>query len=262
MQSLRFVQLYGRRLALSAVEDVRQRYAGSILGSLWAVLYPVATLAFYMIIYVYIFKIRPNTLDEYGYVVLVTSGLIPLMAFSECLSAGAGSLVAQRNLLLNTVFPAELIPLRAVLALQTPSLCGLAIVLIGAAALGRIAWSAVVLVPVLWTLLLMFIAGVVWTLSLISLVFRDIQHVLGLICMSATVLSPAAYTPEMVPNGLKFIIYANPLSYYVLSFQDLVCYGRVPPLSYLTAVITLAFASFGFGAWFFKRTKYVFFDYA
>src|SRR5204863_5039924 len=122
MQSLRFVQLYGRRLALSAVEDVRQRYAGSILGSLWAVLYPVATLAFYMIIYVYIFKIRPNTLDEYGYVVLVTSGLIPLMAFSECLSAGAGSLVAQRNLLLNTVFPAELIPLRAVLALQTPSL--------------------------------------------------------------------------------------------------------------------------------------------
>jgi len=78
----------------------------------------------------------------------------------------------------------------------------------------------------------------------------------------AVVLSPAAYTPEMVPNGLKFIIYANPLSYYVLSFQDLVCYGRVPPLSYLTAVITLAFASFGFGAWFFKRTKYVFFDYA
>jgi lipopolysaccharide transport system permease protein len=224
--------------------------------------YPLTLLTIYTIIYVFIFRVRPPTLDAISYVVLVLSGLVPLIMFAETLPAGVGSISAHRNLLLNTVFPSELIPLRSVLAAQTPSLSALLLTTFGAAALGRPALYAPFALAMLWILLLMFITGIVWCLSLVSLVLRDIQQALGLITMSAVILSPAAYTPEMVPESLKLILYLNPLSYFVLCFQAVICYGTLPPLPYFVMAAALGISSFFAGFWFFSKAKYVFFDYA
>lgn len=253
---------FRRRLAASVIEDVRHRYAGSIFGTAWAVLYPLCLLGIYTIVYLVIFRIRPPSLDEYGYVVLVFSGLVPLLSFSESLTASTGSLVANRNLLLNTVFPAELIPLRAALAGQVPALFGLAITLILAFVFGRATLVTLIAVPLLWVMLVAFVAGLGWMLSLVTLVVRDIQQFLALIIMLLFVLSPAAYTPEMVPPGLKAVLYANPLSYFVLSFQHAICYGRWPDPFVWVVSASLASLTFAFGFFFFRRAKFVFFDYA
>jgi lipopolysaccharide transport system permease protein len=197
-----------------------------------------------------------------GYVVLVFSGLVPLMAFNEALTAATSSLSANKNLLLNTVFPAELIPLRAALSAHVTSLIGLAITLVVGFVLGRTSWQAILLVPVFWVLLLMFAMGIGWMFSLFSLVARDIQHGLGLVTMLLFVLSPFAYTPEMVPASLKFFIYLNPLSYFVLTFQQLICYGTWPDLIAAGGAVVLGVGSFFAGFSVFQRAKYVFFDYA
>ncbi len=194
--------------------------------------------------------------------VLVFSGLVPLMAFNEALVAATSSLSANKSLLLNTVFPAELIPLRAAIAAQTTSFVGLLITLVVGFVLGRTSWHAILLVPVFWVLLLMFAMGIGWMFSLFSLVVRDIQHALGLVIMLLFVLSPFAYTPEMVPAAMKPLIYLNPLSYFVLTFQQLICYGTWPDPVAAGGAIVLAFGSFFAGFAVFQRAKYVFFDYA
>lgn len=252
---------YRNRVLEGVIHDIRQRYVGSILGVAWAALFPLLQLSIYAALYTVIFKIRPSGLTEWGYVLLVFSGLVPLMAFSEALMAATNSLSANKTLLLNTVFPAELIPLRATLAAQVPSMIGLLITLVLGFVLGRTGWQAI-FIPVFWVLLLMFAIGIGWILSLLSLLIRDIQHVIGLVIMTMFVLSPFAYTPEMVPAAMKPIIYLNPVSYFVLSFQQFICYGTWPDLVSTVGVVVLALGSFIIGFTFFQRAKYVFFDYA
>lgn len=253
---------YRHRLREGVTSDIRMRYAGSVLGFTWALLYPVLLLSIYSVLYLMIFKVRPAGLAPDAYVVLVFSGLVPLLAFNESLMAATSSLLSNRSLLLNTVFPAELIPLRAILAGQFPSLMGVIVTVIGATCLGLTHLSAIIMVPLLWVLLLMFVTGIGWVLSLVVLVARDIQQALGLVLMVLTILSPFAYTPDMVPAAMKFVLYFNPLSYFVLSFQQVICYGTWPSWDLMLAVLALGVGSFTLGFRMFMKTKHVFFDYA
>lgn len=261
-RSLWVLSGYRHRVLEGVVHDVRQRYVGSAFGSLWVFLFPLLQLGIYAGLYTLIFKVRVPGLTEVGYVVLVFSGLVPLMAFNEVLTAATSSLLANKSLLLNTVFPAELIPLRAALSAHVTSLVGLTITLILGFALGYTSWQAILLVPVFWVLLFMFALGIGWMFSLFSLVARDIQHGLGLVVMLLFVLSPFAYTPDMVPTALKPVIYLNPLSYFVLTFQKLICYGTWPDPVAAGGAIVLGVGSFLAGFSIFQRAKYVFFDYA
>lgn len=241
--------------------DVRQRYVGSVFGSLWAGIFPLMQLLIYAGLYTVVFKVRPAGLSSTGYVVLIFSGLIPLMAFSEALNAATGALSTNRTLLQNTLFPAELIPVRAALAAQISGLVALTATLLAGLALGRTGWKAFVFVPVLWVGLLMFTVGLGWVLSLFALVAKDVQHGLGLLIMLLFVLSPYAYTPAMMPHLLRIIIYANPLAYFVFCFQDLICYNTWPSVPALSGVLLLVPVCFVGGFAMFRRMKFVFFDY-
>lgn len=260
--SLLILSGYRKRLFEGIVHDVRQQYTGSVLGIFWAFLFPLLQLGIYAGLYTVIFKVRPNGLTELSYTLLVFSGLMPLLAFGQALVAATGSLTANKSLLLNTVFPAELIPLRAALSAHVPTLFGLLITVIFGLVLGRTSWLAILLIPFFWVLMLMFSIGLGWILSLFTLVARDIQHSIGLVIMLMTILSPFAYTPEMVPSSLKAIIYLNPMSYFVLSFQNIICYGSWPGVWPALGSFVLAVTSFLGGLYIFQRAKHVFFDYA
>jgi lipopolysaccharide transport system permease protein len=253
---------YRGRVFDGIFNDIHQRYIGSIFGFLWVILFPILQLGIYAGLYSFIFKIRVPGLDEIGYVLLVFSGLVPLMAFSEALTASTSSLTANKNLLLNTVFPAELIPLRSAISAHATSLVGLLITIILGFSTGRTSLGPSILIPIFWVLLLMFAIGLGWILSLLSLVARDIQYGLSLITMLLFVLSPFAYTPEMVPAGLKSIIYLNPLSYFVLTFQQIICYGVWPDLIPAIGSIVLGLGTFLIGFTVFQKARFVFFDYA
>jgi lipopolysaccharide transport system permease protein len=258
----RVLWTYRDRLIAAVGHDVRQRFAGSLLGSIWVVLNPMLLMTLYTVIYVAILKVRPASLDTWGYVILVLSGLVPILMFNESLIVGTGAVASQRNLLLNTVFPAELMPARAILAAQPSGLISILLVAFASLASGRARIDVLLWLPALWVSMMMFVLGIVWILSLISLVFRDIQQALGVIAMTLMILSPAAYTPEMVPDALRLVLYLNPLSYFVLWSQDVVCYGRSPSLMTVGVAMLLSLVSFVCGFHFFLKTKFVFVDHA
>ena len=260
-KSLINLSSYRSRLYESVLIDLKQRYTGSLLGIFWAFLFPFLQLSILAGLYTVIFKVRPSGLGQWEYVLLVFSGLVPLLTFSAAVTACSSSLTANKNLLLNTIFPAELIPMRSALSAHVPGLSGLFITLILGIILGKLSWQTIILVPAFWILLMMFAIGVGWILSLFSLVIKDIQHGIGLILMLMTILSPFAFTPEMVPETLKFIIYLNPLSYFVLSFQQIIAYGAWPDFISVTGSIILGLGFFLLGYYVFLKGKFEFFDY-
>lgn len=257
----RLIYVYRHRITEAIFHELRLRYVGSFFGVLWAFLYPALQLGIYAALYAFVFRIRPPGLDEFGYVLLVFSGLVPLLTFNEAMIASMNSLVANKALLLNTVFPAELIPLRAALTAQIPGVIGLGITLCLGLVLGRVSWLAIIMLPILWGLLVMFATGIGWALSLLTLVTKDVTHGIGLVTMLLFILSPFAYTPEMVPSSLKAVLWLNPLSYFVLSFQRLLCFGEAPAISHTVAVLVIGLGTFLCGFRLFERGKRVFFDY-
>lgn len=258
----RLIAAYRLRIVEAILHELRLKYVGSAFGAFWVILYPLLQLTIYAALYAFVFRVRPSGMGEYDYVLLVFSGLVPLLAFNEAMVASMNSLVANKALLLNTVFPAELIPLKAALAAQIPGLVGLALTLCLGILLDRTNWLAVFFIPMLWILLVMFAAGIGWVLSLLSLITKDVLHGIGLVTMLMFVLSPFAYTPEMVPGPLKFVLWLNPLSYFVLGFQQVLCYGTVPSIVLVVGVVLLGFGAFMLGFALFQKGKRVFFDYA
>ena len=252
---------YRDLLLRTVMSDVRQRYAGLVGGLLWMGLSPFILMTLYAVVYVAIFQIRPVNLTRLDYIVYIFAGMIPLFGFVEALTAGTGSLAANRAILLNTVFPAELVPIRAVLVSHVTTVFGLAILVVGSLVLGKATFT-LLLVPFLLLFQIMFVAGITWVLSLASLALRDIQQLLTYATLILFMVSPIAYTPDMVPRRLVAVTYLNPLSYFVTSFQDLILFGRLPAAGITVACLVLGVGSFWIGFRIFSKIKQVLFDYA
>ncbi len=241
--------------------EVRRRYAGSILGMAWLLLGPAFLMILYSLIYGIVFKLRPTEMSSQEYIIFILTGLIPFLGFSDALTSGAASLATQRELLLNTTFPAELVPLRAVLVAFSGPVVGLVILMGADGVLGRFSgWN--LFAPAFVMLLAMFVTGLVWLLSLANLVIRDIQQIISYFVMGMLVVSPIAYLPSMLPQGLSLLIWLNPLSYYIMALQSIVIFDRFPSAFVAVTCLVLSLASFAFGWRTFQRAKTIFFDYA
>ena len=231
------------------------------MGLFWLALSPMLLMAFYSFVYLVVFRIRPTDMSEYEYVLYMLAGLIPFLGLSEALMFGTASLSFNKAILLNTVFPSELVPVRAVLVSQASTAVGLTLTVLVALFMGKLSWT-MLLVPLIWALQVMFVMGIVWVLALVGLVFRDIQQSLTFVMMALMVVTPIAYTVDMVPRAVRAVVYLNPVSYIVFAFHDLIVFGRAPSVTTGAIMVALALLSYGVGFWIFQRAKKVFFDYA
>lgn len=255
------IWLYRVALWRTTKNEVRQRYAGSTMGLFWLALAPGLLLALYGCVFVFIYKTQPEGMDTTGYLLQLFAGLLPFLAFSEALLTGSGAVLANRAVLLNTVYPAELVSVRTVLASHAVAALGFVLLAGLTLVLGRASW-ALLLVPFVLVLQVMFVCGLVWPLSLANLVLRDIQQVLAFLTTALMIASPIAFSPQAAPGALKLLVILNPLSYFILTLQSLVVFGTLPPTKVILVMLALVFGTFLIGFRLFQRGKLAFWDYA
>jgi lipopolysaccharide transport system permease protein len=243
----------------TTVNDIRARFAGSLLGLAWLVFYPLLFLGTYALVYIFVFKVRFALFDSNEYVVLIFCGLIPFLGFAEALGTGVSSVTSNAGLIKNTLYPIELIPVKAVLASQCTQVVGTFMLLAAVGLLGRLTWWALLL-PVVWLLQLMFTAGVIWILGSLNVIARDLQNIVGIMTLILMMASPIAWTIEMIPPNIRPIMGLNPLYYMIYSYQEILMRGRWPQGGVLWVLAALAVVSFFGGYWFFGRLKRVFVD--
>jgi lipopolysaccharide transport system permease protein len=254
--------LIGHRKLLWRVtnNDLKAQYAGSIFGVGWAVLTPLILLAIYTVVYLIIFQVRAPNLTPLEYVMHIFSGLVPFLMTSEALSNGAGSVVASKAVWSNTVFPIDLAPVKAVLMSQVSMIVGFSVIFLVLLYTQGLSW-AVLLFPIIWGLHLLLLIGITWILSLINVVFRDIRNLIGLVLMALMIISPIAYTPEMVPAQLKILLFLNPMAYYVSAYQSIMVLRQAPVWWDGLFIIFSSLTVFFLGSYFFGRAKRALIDY-
>lgn len=259
--SIRFILSHRLLLYRTTLAEMRGRYAGAVLGMAWVAIAPGLLLALYAVIYL---KVFPTTLDGLNstaeFTLFIFSGLVPFLMTSESLALGVGSVVANKAVLENTVFPIDLAPVKSVLSGQATMLLGVPVILIGTFAVGR-ASATSALVFVVWVFQVMALIGLTWILALLNVVFRDIANVIGVVLMALLICSPFAFTIENAPETVRPVILLNPLAYYIRAYQDVLVWGRIPSAGVSAFVVLFSTMLFVGGGWFFFRAKRVIIDY-
>ena len=135
----------------TTLADIQSRYAGSVLGMFWLVIYPILMLTAYSVVYVFIFQVRLEQITTPQYVMLIFSGLIPFLGFSEGLGNSVISVTSNASLVKNTLYPIELIPVKAVLFSQCTEVVGLIVLTVAVAVTGLLSPWLLLALP-LWVM--------------------------------------------------------------------------------------------------------------
>ena len=256
---LRLLFTHRRFLWATTVHEIRARYAGTTLGLTWMILYPLLFLGLYTVVYTMILKIRLEQFTTFDYVLLIFSGLIPFLGFSEALGSGISAVTANKVLIKNTLFPIELLPVKAVLV-------GSLTMLVGLSVLQSVLWirgtwyMSQLLIPIILLLQLLFTIGLIWLLSALNVFFQDLGQMISILLLFLMLVSPIGYTIDMIPPKLMLLMYPNPLYYLIMLYRECIMLGHAP-VEHLLIFSSVSVAIFWLGFYVFSRLKVVFADY-
>ena len=234
--------------------ELKKKYAGSVLGMGWVVLQPALMLSVYLFIYLVVFKVKFPGLSTFGYVLYVFTGLVPYLGFMEALTAGGLSLKQNMHFVKNVMLPIELIPVRSVLVGMTSQLVSLTLVLLMVAATRHLS-PHVIWLPVIVLLQVMALVGLTWILASLTVALPDVTYFVNLLVSLLMWLSPIGFTPEMVPERFRIVIYLNPVSYMIEAYRATILDGRVSNVSMIVAYGGGSFLTFALGATLFRAFK-------
>src|SRR5262245_2989493 len=97
-----------------AKREVGERYAGQMLGVVWAVGHPLLLMALYVFVFAYVFPTRLSTSYEMprSFAAYILSGLIPWLCFADAMNRGVTAVTNNASLVKQVVFPVEVLPMK------------------------------------------------------------------------------------------------------------------------------------------------------
>ncbi len=259
ISGLQLLYHHRRTLLATTLHDIKARYAGTILGLAWAALYPLLFLGLYAFVYVLIFQVRVSRFSTFEYILLIFAGLIPFLGFSEALGTGVSSVIANKALIKNTLFPIELIPVKSVFVGSLTMLVGL-VMLQSILWIRGVVYPSQLMVPLIVILQFLFTIGLIWILSALNVFFQDLGQTISVVILFLMLVSPIAYTIDMIPENLLPLMYPNPLFYLIMLYRESMVVGRVP-VGLLIAFTGITIVMFTVGFYLFSRLKVIFADY-
>ncbi len=228
IRNLHEIVLYRHAIYNFISSNLLARYRRSAIGFLWSLLNPLFTMTIMAIVFSSIFKSSITNFSIY-----IFSGILPWTLISSSLLSGSMSLVSGEAYLKKMYVPKLIFPLVIVgvevvnFLLSLLSLSFLA-VLLGA----KISWGLLTL-PLALLLTALFLLGLVLILSIFTVYFRDLSHILQITFTGLFYLTPIIYQVEFLSNNIPLMtaIKLNPFYYFVELFHVIIYQAKIPDLS-------------------------------
>ncbi len=243
MNIIKDLYKYRELLKTNIKKDVGGKYKNSFLGVLWSFISPLLQIAVYALVFQVILKS-----DIENYTVYLCCGLIPWQYFSAVILRGAACIIDNGNIIKKVYFPREILPISVVTSEGVNFLIS-TIIILGFVLVGGIGLS----INILWYFVIIAIQyiisiGFAFIVSSLSVYFRDLLHLLGIIIQLLFYATPIVYSVNNVPVNLQWLIKINPMSYLIEAYRN-IFYNKVPPepkglLIALTMGICLCFIGY------------------
>ena len=225
-----------RQMIFSLVrKELRGRYKGSVLGFLWTFINPLLQL----MVYTFVFSIvLPNNIDKFYLYLFV--GLVPWLFFSGSMTGGAACIVNQKDMVKKIYFPREVIPISYVASGFVNMLfCFIvifAVIIVSGVGVNPV---ALLYLPVIMIVEFIMALGGAMLTSALTVYFRDLEYILGILTMAWIYFTPVVYSMEMVPDWIKPYFNLNPMTPVINAYRDILYYKQVPHLSTLVQGLVL-----------------------
>lgn len=208
---LRFRPLLGELMA----RDIKIKYRRSVLGVLWTLLNPLLMMVVLSVVYSNLFKF-----DIENFPLYLLSGQVMFNFYSDATTSSMNAILGSASLIKKIYVPKYLFVLSRVCSSVINFLAAfLAMILVMLALRVELHYTVFLsFVPVV--LLVIFSLGIGLILSAITVKFRDVMHLYSVFVTVIMYLTPVIYPMSILPDWLKIIVKANPLTNYLTMFRD------------------------------------------
>jgi len=256
MNELAILYRYRQLIAALTARDLKARYRGSILGFFWSLANPLLLLGVYSLVFAVFFP--PQAVRPYP--LFLFAGILPWTFFSSAVLESTTSIAGNAGLIKKVMFPAETLPLVVVLshlvhfALALPILFA-AMAIYAGFGMATIPLTAA-LVPFLMLLQTIFVAGVVMCVASASVLLRDLRDIIANLMQLAFFITPIIYLIDSIGSRpLRALLRLNPMTPFVVSYQDVLFFGHLPGLADALLMLFYAFVSMAAGITVFDRLR-------
>jgi homopolymeric O-antigen transport system permease protein len=176
--------------------ELTAKYLGSVLGLGWTLVNPLVLVG----VYTLVFSVLWKAVGIKHYPLFIVSGLTVWIFFQSSIQMASGSLLGQANLVKQVRFPRQLIPLAVVATNAVTYLAMLIVVvplnLILVPATRETMWAVLPLsLP-----LVALASGLALAFAALTVLFRDIEHLLLAVLLPWFFLTPVFYELTTLPG--------------------------------------------------------------
>ncbi len=220
--------------------DFVERFAGSVLGSLWLVIWPLVNMFVYIVIFGKFMGARlPGTTDVSAYGVYLAVGLIPWMSFANTVTRSSSIFIDKKGVIskVNTNLPALLVYVN--LSEIVTFLISLVVIFVILLFKGWSFNSHLLILPFVYYLQQVFALGIGLLAASLTVFVKDVREILGIVLQLWFWFTPIIYVIDIVPDIVKKVMTFNPMLPIIDAFHKIFVYNAYPdfiPLFVLTVV--------------------------
>lgn len=232
------------------------RFLGSGLGLIWAVLSPLMLMGIFVFVFSFVFPGRiPGQAGTLPFILWMISGYGPWLALSEGLSAATTSVVGNGGIVKNIAFKSELLPMVGALVGVVPLFVSFGIILVLQALAGsapNLAWLSI---PLIIVIQFVFVSGCGFFLASLNVFIRDIALVLPNVLTLILFASPIFYPVAAYPAFIQPFVIVNPFYVIAEGYRRPLLEGTVLSPWQFIYIAGLAALVFAAGLWWFRRLR-------
>lgn len=206
-------------------KDFKLKYRRSVLGVVWSVLNPLLMMVVLTVVFSTVFRFN---IENFPLYLILGQTIFSLM--TEATTGAMDSILQSASLIKKIRINKYIFPLEKVV-FATVNFCISLIAVIAVMVFFQIVPTVnILLLPVLLLYLFMFSLGIGLVLAALSVFFRDVMHLWGVLTTAWTYATPLFYPVEILPDWAMPIMNANPMYYYVTYFREIALWGNAPSL--------------------------------
>jgi ABC-type polysaccharide/polyol phosphate export permease len=245
-------EVHDSRYVLSqlVLQQLILRYRRTVLGYLWTLINPLLMMTVMALVFATLFKAELKT-----FAVFLFAGMIPWNFFSSVVTQSGSSFINNEALIKKIYLPKIIFPLSITFALLIDSVLSfLALSVIIMTIGGSLSW-ALIFIPISYLLLFFFALGVGLIMSVATVFFRDLQHVVLIAMQGLFFLTPILYRPDELMGNLVWFVRLNPVVPFIDLFRAPLYLASLPTSGVILESILISLSAMFLGLFVFLRQQ-------
>lgn len=207
-----------------AMDDFRAKYAGSVLGGIWAFLQPIITIVLYWFIFQLGFKSQP--VKDFPFILWLIAGLVPWFFISDAVSNATASMIEYSYLVKKVLFNINILPLAKIISSLLVHMVLIIFVMIIYICWGYFPDVYYLQIPIYLIYMTILISGIVYLTTTLYVFFKDVIQIVSIALQIVFWLTPIVWELDVMPGIARKVLVFNPVYYIISGYRNIFVYKQ------------------------------------